>query len=152
MVAEWSCSVTAAPFSRPVSPVFVTSDVSIKTGGRHQNQTNVYLPPPPTPPLNRPYCHHDPPRSSPPFTRDPAPDCLGLFSHLPLTRTHKPEGPIVPVVKKEKKKSSGKERKLGSCSWLVIFIRFRDVKQTKKKDVTQDYYVIFKVIKVWMHS
>lgn len=35
--AEDSCSVRAAPFSRPVRPVFVTSDVSIKTRATTRN-------------------------------------------------------------------------------------------------------------------
>ncbi|KAK9529416.1 hypothetical protein VZT92_013510 [Zoarces viviparus] len=71
--AEDSRSVNAAPFSRPVRPVFVMSDVSIKTRAAIRNH--------PPHPSRRPDCHRDPrapPGSAPPFTRDPAPDSLCL--------------------------------------------------------------------------
>ncbi len=80
--AEDSCSVTAAPFSRPVRPVFVTSDVSIKTRATIRNHPL---------PSRRPGCHHDPrapPGSAPPFTRDPAPDSFCLSPPPSDTHTH----------------------------------------------------------------
>lgn len=91
--AEYRCSVTASPFIRPVSPIFVIFDVSIKTRATTKNK--------PTPQYrSEPYRHNDlcaPVGSAPPFTHDPAPDSLCLSPHplLPLTHTYKSEDPIV---------------------------------------------------------
>lgn len=89
---ESSCSVTAAPFTRPVSLVFVTSDVSIKTEAVTKNKPTS----PPPAICAATTTPRAPSGSAPPFTHDPALDSLCLFTLLPLTRTHKPEGPIVP--------------------------------------------------------
>lgn len=90
--AGYGCSVTAAPFTRPVRSVFVTFDVSIKTRAVT----------PKTTPSRETDRHHDPcapPGSAPPFTRDPALDslCLSFCPPSPvlLTHTQTPEGLIV---------------------------------------------------------
>lgn len=128
-LAEWGCSVTAAPFTRPVSPVFVTSDVSVKTAGRHQKQTDLHPYPPPTPhPSNAP-------RHLSPAT---LPQTPSVFSPSSLWRVHTnqrvrlspgPRSEYKSQAGKKKKKSSGKEQKLESCPWLMIFIRSGDVRK-----------------------
>lgn len=49
--AEYSCSVTAAPFTQPVRPVFVMFDVSIKTKATPPKKPNKQKKTPP--PANR---------------------------------------------------------------------------------------------------
>lgn len=127
-LAEWGCSVTAAPFTRPVSPVFVTSDVSIKTAGRHQKQTDLH---PYRPPSNAP--RHLSPATLPQTPSVFSPSslwCVHTNQRVRLSPGPRSEYKSQPGRgKKRKKKSSGKEQKLESCPWLMIFIRIGDVRK-----------------------
>lgn len=110
-LGEDSCSVPAAPFSRPVRPVFVMSDVSIKTRAAIRNH----------PPLNdrtataTPVLHRDQRHLSPATL----PQTPSVFLPLPLTNT--PEGLIVPGghtpdIRVEKKKEQWRgDRRRNTC-------------------------------------
>lgn len=108
--AEGSFSVSAAAFSRPVRPVFVTSDVSIKTRATTRNHPLPTTRLPPRPPCSAGICATFHPR--------PCPRLLLSFSPSPT-----PEGRIVcrghtPNIRVEKKKSSGAAR----CrTWILDY-------------------------------
>lgn len=82
---EESCSVTATPFSWPVRPVFVVSDVSIKASESTPFPANG-LPP-------RPPCSAG---SNAAFQPRPCPRLLLSFSPSLQAHTYTPQGLIVP--------------------------------------------------------
>lgn len=124
-VAESSCSVTAALFTQPVSPVFVTPDVSIKTGAVTKNKPT----PPPTATNRTATTTPRAPRHLSPATLPQTPP---VFSPSSLWRVHTNQrvrlspGPRSKYKSQGAKKSSEKEWKLGGCSCRRIFLRFGD--------------------------
>lgn len=88
------------------------------------------------PPPREPYCRHDPLCPAPPFTRDPAPDSLSLFTRLPFTHTQTRgsdclRGHAPNIRAKEKKKEQ----------WKGV--------KARKLFLAQDFHWIWDVRKRW---